>query len=393
MKDRDTVGVEVWQSEESFMRVFVGIHETECYFTAWFVRRTLKLEDTVSAKKIRTLAKMALIGSVILGALALLGYRATGSQGKAVEYIDFGQVRTPTQPAFRAEIQPPSSAPIKEFRIPITHETMEVSNGVTYEGWTFGGTVPGPTIRVREGDLVRIHLVNESPMPHSIDFHSARIPWNEAYRSILPGEDLKFEFIARDPGVYLVHCGTPPVTMHIMQGMYLSIIVDPKEGWGTKVDKEFILTQSEFYVRPSKDGGAMQPDLQAAMAKNASYVVFNGRAFQYKAQPLEVEVGDRVRLFVVSAGPSFRSDFHIVGAIFDRVYPDGNPDNVLEGVQTYTVPAGGGAVFETVFEEGASGEGLYPFVTHAFADAEKGAVGLIQVSEPGTLISAVSEAH
>ena len=336
-------------------------------------------------------AKIVLVGSIVVGAVTLLGYRAVGSEGGTVEHTDFGQVQTPTQPAYRAALQPLSAAPIKEFRIPITHETIEIANGVTYNGWTFGGTVPGPVIRVREGDLVRIHLVNESPMPHSIDFHAARIPWNEAYRSILPGEDLRFEFTARDPGVYLVHCGTPPVTMHIMQGMYLPIIVDPKNGWGTQVDKEFVLVQSEFYARPSESGEVRQPDWQAAMAKRASYVVFNGQAFQYKAQPLKVEVGDRVRLFVVAAGPTFRSDFHIVGAIFDRVYPDGNPDNVLESVQTYTVPAGGGAVFETVFEEGASGEGLYPFVTHAFADAEKGAVGLIQVGEPVRQVSAVPE--
>jgi len=296
-----------------------------------------------------------------------------------VERIDFGEVRTPTEPAFRAEVPPVSDAPIKEFRIPITHETIEIADGMTYEGWTFGGTVPGPVIRVREGDLVRITLVNESPMQHSIDFHSARIPWNEAYRSINPNEELNFEFVARDPGVFLVHCGTPPVTMHIMQGMYLAIIVDPREGWGTQVDKEFVIVQSEFYAQAGSQDGPMAPDWNGAMSKDASHVVFNGRAFQYKAEPLEVDLGDRVRFFVVSAGPSFRSDFHIVGAVFDRVYPDGNPRNILERVQTYSVPAGGGAVFETIFEEGGSGEGLYPFVTHAFADAEKGAVGLIHV--------------
>ena len=135
----------------------------------------------------------------------------------------------------------------------------------------------------------------------------------------------------------------------------------------------------------------MKPDFAAAMDKKAKYVVFNGKAFQSKANPLQVELGDRVRFFVIDAGPSLRSDFHVVGAIFDRVYPDGNPDNVLEGVQTYTVPAGGGAVFETVFEEGASGVGLYPFVTHAFADAEKGAIGLIQVSDPDQLVAAPEE--
>ena len=144
----------------------------------------------------------------------------------------------------------------------------------------------------------------------------------------------------------------------------------------------FVLVQSEFYAQPGDGGGIRQMDWPAAMDKRASHVVFNGKAFQYKEHPLQVELNDRVRLFVVSAGPSFRSDFHVVGTVFDRVYPDGNPDNVLESVQTWTVPAGGGAVFETTFQEGFNGVGLYPFVTHAFADAEKGAVGLIQVREP-----------
>jgi nitrite reductase (NO-forming) len=279
-------------------------------------------------------------------------------------------------------VAPVSDADVKEFIIPITHDTIEIAKGVKYEGWTFGGTVPGPTIRVREGDLVRIKVVNKSPMPHSIDFHSARIPANVAYRTFMPKDSIIFEFVAGDPGAYMVHCGTPPVTMHIMQGMYFAIIVDPKDGWGTKVDKEFVLVQSEFYTRKDSATGAVVPDWTNALAKNASHVVFNGRAGQYKDAPLNVDIGDRVRIFVVNAGPSFRSDFHVVGAVFDRVYPDGNPDNVLEKVQTWSIPAGGGAVFETVFAKGASGEGIYPFVTHSFADAEKGAVGLIRVGVP-----------
>src|SRR5207253_927707 len=178
------------------------------------------------------------------------------------------------------------------------------------KSWTFGGTVPGPVVRVREGDLVRIRLVNEASMPHSIDFHAARIPMNKAFRTILPKDSLSFEFIARDPGAYLVHCGTPPVLLHLMQGMYLPIIVDPKGGWPGKVDKEFVIVQSEFYVQ------------------------------------------------------------------------DGDPAHALSSVQTYGIPAGGGAVFETLFDKDASGEGVYAFVTHAFADAAKGAVGLIRVGAP-----------
>ena len=329
-----------------------------------------------------------LSGKLIPSALAVVvmgagAFALTGARGAAsVEVVDFGKTVTATRPAFDARVAPVSDARIKEFIIPITHDTIEIASGVKYEGWTFGGTVPGPVIRVREGDLVRIKVVNRSPMPHSIDFHSARIPANVAYRSFNPGDSISFEFIARDPGAYMVHCGTPPVTMHIMQGMYFAIIVDPRNGWGTKADKEFVLVQSEFYTKKDSITGAVIPDYTGAMAKQATQVVFNGRAFQYKDNPLNVDVGDRVRFFVVNAGPTFRSDFHVVGAVFDRVYPDGNPRNALERVQTQTIPAGGGAVFETVFEEGASGVGLYPFVTHSFADAEKGAVGIIKVGEP-----------
>lgn len=320
-----------------------------------------------------------LVATAGVGVIALALAAARGPE--TVERVDFNTVKTVTTPAYDALLKPASGAGIKEFIIPITHDTIEISKGVKYEGWTFGGTVPGPTIRVREGDLVRIKAVNQSPMPHSIDFHSARIPANVAYRMLMPKDTIAFEFIAKDPGAYLVHCGTPPITLHLMQGMYFAIIVDPKDGWGTKADKEFVVVQSEFYAKTDSLGRAV-PDYDGAMDKKASQVVFNGRAFQYKDTPLRADVGDNVRFFVVNAGPTFRSDFHVVGAIFDRVYPDGNPDNVLERVQTYTVPAGGGVVFEARFEKGASDEGLYPFVTHSFADAEKGAVGILQVGTP-----------
>jgi nitrite reductase (NO-forming) len=331
---------------------------------------------------ISSLFALTTAGAVIVGLTA-------ARREVTVERIDFGVVARATSPAFDARLAPASDAGIKAFRIPIKDATIEIAKGVTYQGWTFGGTVPGPVVRVHQGDLVRITVVNQSPMPHSIDFHAARIPANVAYRMIMPNDSISFEFTARDAGAFMVHCGTPPVTMHLMQGMYFPIIVDPKGGWGTVADKEFVLVQSEFYAKPGDTATTrrtvavpMQPDWQAAMSKNASHVVFNGRAFQYKDTPLKVDVGDRVRFFVVNAGPSFDSDFHIVGAIFDRVYPDGDPSHALTGVQTYLIPAGGGAVFETTFDKNASGEGIYPFVTHSFADAEKGAVGMIQVGTP-----------
>jgi nitrite reductase (NO-forming) len=325
----------------------------------------------------------------LVGAGAGITALTAARRSPTVERIDFARVARATTPAYDARLAPASDADVKEYRIPITDARIEIAKGVTYDGWTFGGTVPGPVLRVRQGDRVRVNVVNETIMPHSIDFHAARIPANVAYRMINPRDSIALEFTAGDPGAYMVHCGTPPVTMHLMQGMYFPIIVDPKDGWGTKADKEFVLVQSEFYAKPgdsTQAAGAvaipMQPDWKAAMAKNASHVVFNGRAFQYKDHPLMVDVGDRVRFYVVNAGPTFDSDFHVVGAIFDRVYPDANPKHALTGVQTYLIPAGGGAIFETVFDKDGSGEGLYAFVTHAFADAEKGAVGLIQVGHP-----------
>jgi nitrite reductase (NO-forming) len=357
----------------------------------------------------RTIVSLATVAAITVGAAAALGAR----HGPTVEKIDFAKTVTATTPAYDAALAPASDADIREYRIPITDERIEIADNVSYDGWTFGGTVPGPVIRARVGDKVRVKVVNESPMPHSIDFHAAQVPANVAYRTIMPNDSITFEFTPRVAGAFMVHCGTPPVTMHLMQGMYFAMIVDPADGWGTKADKEFVLVQSEFYSKanpkalddrdaghgdahhggPNAEdaaGGAVQaveipaaiPDYGAAMKKDASYVVFNGRAFQYKANPLKVDEGDRVRFFVVNAGPSFTSDFHIVGAIFDRVYPDGDPAHVLEGVQTYGIPAGGGVVFEAVFDKDASGTGLYPFVTHAFADAEKGAVGIIQVGTP-----------
>src|SRR5205814_9606827 len=230
-----------------------------------------------------------LIGGAIAVALASLA--AVGGSGQPqVEVTDFATAPRVAHPVYDAGLGPASAAPVKEFRIPIRDATVEIAKGVTYKSWTFGGTVPGPVVRVREGDLVRIRLVNKASMPHSIDFHAARIPMSRAFRTIVPGDSMSFEFTARDPGAYLVHCGTPPVLLHLMQGMYLPIIVDPADGWPTRVEKEFVVVQSEFYLGAGNSAQPGQPDWNQALAKQATYVVFNGRAFQYQAHPLEVAV-------------------------------------------------------------------------------------------------------
>jgi nitrite reductase (NO-forming) len=332
----------------------------------------------MSSRRKALTGMFAAAATVAVAFLALTAARGAPS----VEVVDFGKTPHVVTPVYDAAVAPASRAPVKEFHIPITHGRIEIAPGKFYEGWLFGGTVPGPVIRVNQGDRVRIVVTNDSPMPHSIDLHAARIPMNDAFGPILPGQSKSFEFTADDPGAFMVHCGTAPVLTHIMNGMYFAMIVDPAGGWGTKADKEYVLVQSEFYAQLDSANGDLVMDRHAAAEREATQVVFNGEAFQYKQHPLQVAQGDRVRFFVVNAGPNFTSDFHIVGALFDRVYPDGHPGNVLEGVQTWGIPAGGGAVFETTFAKGKSGEGMYAFVSHAFADAEKGAVGIIQVGNP-----------
>lgn len=259
-----------------------------------------------------------------------------------------------------------------QVRMTTAHVRHQVAPGVAYDAWTFDSIVPGRALRVTVGDTVDFTLVNVSMMPHSMDFHAAEIAPDRAYRNVMPGDSIQFRFVARVPGAFMYHCGTAPVAAHIANGMYGALIVDPATPRPRA--REFVLVQSEFYM-----GEARGPDSVRAMAwdkvLNASpdYVVFNGVGSRYATQPIPVDVGEPLRLFVVNAGPNRVSAFHVVGAIFDRVYADGF-GRPLEGIQTWNVPVGGGAVFDLRLVE----QGLYPFVSHAFADATKGAVGVFR---------------
>jgi nitrite reductase (NO-forming) len=253
--------------------------------------------------------------------------------------------------------------------------TQQIAPGVRYHTWTFGGTVPGPVIRVHVGDTVHFSLTNSSTlgMDHSIDFHAAQMPWDTNYQAVAPGKTLTFDWVARFPGVFMYHCGTPPVLMHIANGMYGAIIVEP---WAQpEADREYVLVQSELYPGKTPVRGVYQGDLARMQAADPQYVVFNGKADQYKTTPLLARPGELVRLWVLNAGPTLTSAFHVIGALFDHVYPDGNPTNQLNGLQTYNVAPGAGAMFELRIPEA----GLYPFVTHAFAYTSRGALGLLKV--------------
>ena len=266
---------------------------------------------------------------------------------------------------------PRASGQLHRLRIAIRHAKVSIADGVSYDAWTFDGRVPGPVLRVTEGDTVDFTLVNEAPMPHSLDFHAAEIAPNRAYVNLMPRDSIHYRFVARVPGAFMYHCGTAPVALHIANGMYGAIIVDPRQGRAPA--KEFVFVQSEFYTKALPDSTRII-DWDKLLGLAPDYVVFNGRQAEYAHHPIPVRVGERLRMYVVNAGPNRFSAFHVVGAIFDRVYMDGSLAHPLEGVQTVTVPVGGGAIFEARLVEA----GTYPFVSHAFADATKGAVGMFE---------------
>jgi nitrite reductase (NO-forming) len=290
-----------------------------------------------------------------------------------------------------ATLKPLDPSPVKEIRLDTTHKVIEIAPGVKFSAWTFGDQVPGPVVRVRVGDRVKFTMTNRSdetvpgvsfaaaPMMHSMDFHSAMVSPQDKYRSIAPGQTISFEFVANYPGVFMYHCGTPMVLEHIASGMYGMMVVEPREGYPTKVDREYAIIQSEFYTKvdPQKRKVAGVPlhvlDGDRLRAKSPTYTVFNGRYNGFVDKPLPAKPGERVRLFVLNVGPSNTSSFHVVGTIFDRVWWDGNPDNQFRGMQTVLLGSSSGAITEFIVPEAGS----YVMVDHHFANASQGAVGLI----------------
>ncbi|MHB9144852.1 MAG: multicopper oxidase domain-containing protein [Symbiobacteriia bacterium] len=260
--------------------------------------------------------------------------------------------------------RPPKGKPV-EVNLTMEKRLLEVAPGWKREVWTYNGQVPAPTIRVNQGDTVKVHIVNKDLMSHSIDFHAARIAPQHGFQSIGNDQELSFEFVAKDAGLFVYHCGTGPALMHIANGMYGAIIVDPPGGRAPA--REMVLVQSEWYRDPN-DLNDMKWGKPLAMA-------FNGIANQYQTNPLQGKIGEPIRIYMANIGPTRFSSFHIVGAIFDTVEQDGNPKNTAHGIQAYTVPPGGAAVFETVITD----PGKYTVVTHSFADAQLGAIGTLEV--------------
>jgi nitrite reductase (NO-forming) len=249
---------------------------------------------------------------------------------------------------------------------------IRISDDTVISAWTFDGEIPGPIVHVKQGDTVEFTLVNHGSIPHSMDFHAAQIDPKVAFRSIVPGQSVSYTFRARYPGVYMYHCGTSPVLMHIGSGMVGAVVVDPPSPLPTA--KEFVLVESEYYLAAAV-AGVMPFDYTKMLATLPDYVVFNGRPSQYMTAPIKVKVGDRVRFYVVNAGPTHPCNFHVVGEQFDTVYLGAPPGFPLRGVQTFAVAPGGGMVFEML----ADIPGEFVFVNHGFGHGQKGAIGILSV--------------
>jgi len=261
----------------------------------------------------------------------------------------------------------------------VLEEEGEMTDGVKYVYWTFGGSVPGSFIRTRVGDEVEFHLKNhpDNKLPHNIDLHAVTGPGGGATSSfVAPGHEAQFSFKVLNPGLYVYHCATAPVGMHIANGMYGLILVEPAGGL-PRVDREYYVMQGDFYTKGENGERGLQPfDMQKAVDEDADYVVFNGKVGSMTGDnAITANVGETVRLYVGNGGPNLVSSFHVIGEIFDVVRVEGG-DLINTNVQTTLIPAGGAAIVEFRVDV----PGTFILVDHSiFRAFNKGALGMLNV--------------
>jgi nitrite reductase (NO-forming) len=288
-----------------------------------------------------------------------------------------------TRKAFPAELPAVTPGPVVAVNLGINHEVVQIAPGIKYNAWTFGHGAPGPVIHASLGQTVRVTLTNNAPMAHSVDFHAARIAPNVAFRDVDPGQSFSFSFKATAPGVFMYHCGTKPVLAHIANGMYGAIVVDPPAGTLPAADRQYVLVASEWYL--SSDGlkQAASLDMVKAHQMTPDWVTWNGYAGQYVKHPLTAMPGETVRFWVMDAGPSFTTAFHVVGTLLNRAWINQDMTQYQRNVQTALVAAGGGGVFDVKIDQ----PGLYPVVSHSFASVDMGQVALLNVGNTAGTMS------
>jgi nitrite reductase (NO-forming) len=317
-------------------------------------------------------------GAVVVSSAAAPAASAAPAQAGAAAPEPVADPAAPPYVLRDATAPPVLSGTTHDVTLPIVDADITVATGFVVHAWTFGGTVPGPTIRVHLGDTVRVHLTNQGTMNHSIDFHASQTAMNDQMVEIKPGDSFTYTFQADYAGVWMYHCGTAPALHHIANGMFGMVIVEPKGGL-PKVDQEIALVQSEWYL-----GAQKQPVDYAkanATAPAPDFVVFNGIANQYKDHPVSVTTRGRVRVFALDAGPNVDSSFHVVGTIFDTVIKEGiilaKGNAGGWGSQAVDLAPAQGAIIEFSPRE----DGMYPFVTHAFNFVGHGAIGLFMAGD------------
>ncbi|WP_314936062.1 copper-containing nitrite reductase [Neisseria elongata] len=280
------------------------------------------------------------------------------------------------------EVPPPVNrdhAALVKVKMETIEKTMKMADGVDYTYWTFNGDVPGQMIRVREGDTVEVEFSNNpnSTVPHNVDFHASTGPGGGAAATFTaPGRTSTFRWKALQSGLYIYHCAVAPVGMHIGNGMYGLVLVEPKEGL-PKVDKEFYIVQGDFYTKGKYGEPGLQPfDMDKAIREDADYVVFNGHVGAIAGDnALKAKVGETVRMYVGNGGPNLVSSFHVIGEIFDKVYVEGGK-LINENVQSTLIPAGGAAMIEFKVDI----PGSFTIVDHSiFRAFNKGALGQLVV--------------
>ena len=280
------------------------------------------------------------------------------------------------------EVPPPVNrdhAALVKVKMETIEKTMKMADGVDYTYWTFNGDVPGQMIRVREGDTVEVEFSNNpnSTVPHNVDFHASTGQGGGAAATFTaPGRTSTFRWKALQSGLYIYHCAVAPVGMHIGNGMYGLVLVEPKEGL-PKVDKEFYIVQGDFYTKGKYGEPGLQPfDMDKAIREDADYVVFNGHVGAIAGDnALKAKVGETVRMYVGNGGPNLVSSFHVIGEIFDKVYVEGGK-LINENVQSTLIPAGGAAMIEFKVDI----PGSFTIVDHSiFRAFNKGALGQLVV--------------
>jgi nitrite reductase (NO-forming) len=327
-------------------------------------------------------ALFALLGATIAVGIALYNepdstaVRANAAaSGSGEPRIDFAAMPGGGWEPFDPGLQPAPGATEHKVTLRARELEIEIAPGVRQEMWTFNGQVPAPVLRGKIGDIFTVTLVNEGKNGHSLDFHASEVSPDDEMRTIGPGESLVYQFQATHSGIWMYHCGTPPVLHHVGNGMYGAVVIDPPDL--PAVDHEYLFVQSELYLDGVSEEGYLKMQDERWDA-----VVFNGYVNQYAAAPVRVEPGERVRAWILNAGPSASSSFHVIGTIFDAVYREGHyelrPDATRGGSQALDLqPAQGGFVEFTLEEQGA-----YPFITHKLSDVERGALGVFQAGEP-----------